>query len=108
MKIEEVIESLKDCKNLVKEFAQFRHPQMDRGYFGETDLNNALAYAIGVLGKVKEEKDIRGIICHFGQLTSKYPDKRHLIAGDNTFISSSQYEDLAAAIVEELTSWEGK
>jgi hypothetical protein len=52
------------------------------------------------------EKDVRRIITIYGQLTSKYPDKAHLLVGDNTFISCSQYDDLAHAIIKEPESKE--
>ena len=44
--------------------------------------------------------EIERIILEYGQLTSKYPDKEHLLAGENTFISCSQYDDLATAIAQ--------
>ena len=46
------------------------------------------------------KEELRNIIVNAGQLTSKYPDKKHLLAGENTFISCSQYEDLAQAIID--------
>jgi len=45
-------------------------------------------------------ESFRDIILDFGQLTSKYRDKKHLLAGQNTFISSSQYDNLATALFE--------
>ena len=50
-----------------------------------------------VVGKLE---GIKTIIATFGQLTSKYPDKKHLLGGDETFISASQYDDLAEAIIQ--------
>lgn len=43
---------------------------------------------------------VKRVILKFGQLTSIYLDKKDLLAGQNTFISASQYEDLANAIQE--------
>ena len=43
---------------------------------------------------------INEIVVTFGQLTSKYPDKQHLMGGDKTFISASQYEDLIKALAD--------
>jgi hypothetical protein len=54
------------------------------------------------LGERLTEENLRNIIFHYGQLTSKYQDKKNLLPGDNTFISCSQYEDLAQAIVSYL------
>jgi hypothetical protein len=47
-----------------------------------------------------EYNTLLGLICHFGQLSSAYPDKQHILLGQNTIISSSQYKDLAQAIKE--------
>ncbi|MBU2052489.1 hypothetical protein KKH13_04770, partial [Patescibacteria group bacterium] len=56
------------------------------------DLINRLSskfksYAKGEIGEVASREEIRKIIAHYGQLTSCYPDKRHLLAGEKTFIS---------------------
>jgi hypothetical protein len=81
-----VIPTLKGWKVLIKRYTQ------------------ALRHAIYCCKVVEEisEKKVRRIIVEHGQLTSRYPDKQHLLAGNNTYISSSQYEDLAQAIVREI------
>ena len=56
----------------------------------------------GRLVEPMSEEEIRRIIVDCGQQTSKYPDKHALHAGENTFISSSQYEDLAHALVNRV------
>ena len=53
----------------------------------------------GLLG----EDEVRRVIAHFGQLTSKYPDKQHILAGSNTLISCSQYDDLASALAGKIS-----
>lgn len=62
----------------------------------------AISDIISLFYRRIDKKRIRGIISEYGQLTTKYPDKQHLLAGRDTFISCSQYNDLAEAIAKEL------
>ena len=68
----------------------------------KTEIQTLITFAQSHLGEDVGVKEIKRIITGYGQLTSKYPDKQNLLAGQNTFISCSQYDDLAAALSKEF------
>lgn len=47
--------------------------------------------------------DVLNILYDYGQVTSGHPSKAHLLPGQKTFISASQYSSLAQSIVKKLT-----
>ena len=55
-----------------------------------------------ITGMERKYTKIRQVITEFEQLTSKYLDKQHLLAGDNTFISCNQYDDLAKVLYKAI------
>ena len=90
MKVKDIIAKIPEKKG----FCVYKYTQ---DYYEAIGYNKARTEILNSDVDLSEE-EIRRIITTFGQLTSKYPDKKHLLAGDNTFISCSQYDDLAKTI----------